>query len=111
MLGVMLIMLQAILQSATLVRVSKNQGIALSIAKNELEYVRSLGYALLPGYTTFSDSLVSTLPTAATTTFAVSTYNTKAKQVTVSVVWLDPGSSASSTVTLSTIIAQTGGLP
>lgn len=111
MLGVMLIMLQAVLHSATLIRISKNQGIALSIAKNELEYARSLGYASLPTYTTFRNTLMSTLPQAATTTFTVSIYNPKAKQITVSVIWLDPGSTASSTITLSTIVAQTGGLP
>mgnify|MGYP001602529402 FL=1 len=109
--GVMLLLLQAILQSGTLIRMSKHQSIALSIAQNKLESLRSGGYATLPSSGTFSDSLISTLPVAATTTLTVSVYNAETKQVFVSVVWQDPGSTASSTVSLSTLITETGGLP
>ena len=109
--GVMLIMLQAIMHSGALVRISKSQGIALAIAHNKLENVRAGGYAALPPSGTFSDSLMSTLPPLATTTLTVSVYNAKTKQVSVSVVWRDSGATASSTVSLSTLITQTGGLP
>lgn len=109
--GVILLMVQAVARSSVLVRTSKNQGIALAIARNELEGLRAGGYATLPSSGSFSDSLLSALPSAATTTLAVSAYNAKTAQVTVSVVWRDPGSAASSTVSLSTLITQTGGLP
>lgn len=109
--GVMLILLQAVVHSGVLVRTSKNQGIALSIARNELETLRIGGYAALPVSGSFSDSLMSTLPQAATTMLTVTPYNAKTKQVVVSVEWLDPGASASSTVSLATLVTETGGLP
>lgn len=109
--GVMLLLLQAVVHGGVLVRTSKNQGIALAIARNELESLRGGGYAALPASGSFSDSLVGMLPPAATTTLTVSAYTTKTKQVTVTVTWLDPGSPASSTISLATLITQTGGLP
>ncbi len=109
--GVMLILLLAVTHSNVLVRTAENQGIALSVARNKLEGLRSGGYAALPSSGTFPDSLISTLPALATTTLTVSVYNAKTKQVSVSVIWRDPGSSASSTVSLSTLITETGGLP
>lgn len=108
--SVMLLLLQAVVQSNVLVRNAKNQGIALAIARNELEGLRIGGYAALPQSGSFSDTLLSSLPVAATTTRTISTYNAKTKQVTVSVIWLDPGTLASSTVSLSTLITETGGL-
>ena len=110
-LSVMLLMLQAVIRSSVLVRISKNQGIALSIARNKIENVRADGYTMIPSNGSFADSLMSTLPRAATTTITINTYNAKTKQVTVSVIWLDPGTTASSTVSLLTLITQTGGLP
>jgi hypothetical protein len=104
-------MLQAIAQSGVLVRTSKNQGIALAIARNELESLRAGGYAALPPSGSFFNALVDTLPPQATTTRTVSVYNEKTKQITASVVWKDPGLAASSTVSLSTLITETGGLP
>ena len=109
--GVMLTLLQAIIRSSVLVRTSKNQGIALAIARNELENLRTGGYATLPSNGSFSNNLIEMLPQAATTTLTVSTYNPKTQKVIVSVTWLDSGATASSTVTLSTLITQTGGLP
>ena len=109
--GVMLILIQAVIHSSVLVRTAKNHGIALSIARNELEGLRAGGYAALPSSGSFADTLLNTLPKAATTTLTVSDYNEKTKQVVVSVVWLNSGMTASSTVSLSTLITQTGGLP
>ncbi len=109
--SVMLLLLQSVIRSGVLVRTSKSQGIALSIARNKLESLRGGGYAALPPNGSFPDSLMSTLPPGATTTLTVSAYNAKTAQVTVGVVWLDAGASASSTVSLSTLITQTGGLP
>ena len=69
--GVMLLLLQAVIRSGVLVRTSKNQNIALAIARNEIENLRASGYAALPSSGSFSDALLSTLPSA-TTTLAVS---------------------------------------
>lgn len=109
--GVILFLLQAILQSGALTRMSKHQSVALSIAQNKIESLRAGGYATLPSSGTFSDSLINELPVAATTTLTVSVYNAETKQVSVNVVWRDPGSTASSTVSLSTLITEIGGLP
>lgn len=108
--SVMLLLLQAVVQSNVLVRNAKNQGVALAIARNEIEVLRIGGYAMLPPIGSFPDALLSSLPPAATTTLTVSAYNAKTKQVTASVIWLDPGTFASSTVSLSTLITETGGL-
>lgn len=109
--GVMLILLQAVIRSGTLVRNSKNQGIALAIARNKIENLRLSGYSSLPSGGSFYDPLLDSLPRLATTTLSISAYNAKTKRVSISVIWLDNGSSASSTISLSTLITQTGGLP
>jgi len=108
--SVILLLLQAVIHSSVLVRTSKNQGIALTIVRNELEMLRIGGYDSLPQSGSFSNNLLSELPQAATTTLTVSAYNEKTKQVTASVIWLDSGSLASSTISISTLITQTGGL-
>ena len=108
--GVMLLLLQAIIYSGVLVRTSKSQGIALAIARTELEILRAGGYAALPSSGSFSNSLLSSLPNA-TTTLIVNSYNEKTKQVTANVIWTDSGSATSSIVSLSTLITKTGGLP
>jgi len=108
--SVLLLLVQAIIYSAVLTRNSKNQSIALAIARNEIESLRSNGYANLPANGSFADSLLSTLPSA-TTTLTVSVYNAKTKQVTASVIWKNSSSAASTTVSLSTLLTETGGLP
>ena len=111
LMGVMLVLFQSVMSTTTLVRTSKNQGTALAIARNEIEKLRADGYSAVPASGSFYDSLLSALPSAATTTLTVSAYTAKVKQVGVTVVWRDAGASASSTVSLDTLIAQTGGLP
>lgn len=111
LLSIMLMMFHSVVGTDVFVRTSKNQGIALSILRNKLEGLRAGGYDALPVSGSFSDTLLSTLPPAATTTLVVAAYSAKVKQVAVSVVWRDAGSTASSTVSLTTLIAQTGGLP
>lgn len=108
--GIALIILQSIIRSGTLVRTSKDEGVALSIVSDEIEKLRMNGYALLPPSGSFSNSLVGTLPSA-TTTLMISAYNTETDQVTASVLWQEPSLVASSTVSLSTLITRTGGLP
>ncbi len=108
--GVALLLLQALIRGNALIALSKSQGVATAIVRNELESLRSGGYAALPPSGSFSNILLDTLPFA-TTTLTVSDYNAKTKQISVSVMWRDPSSVATSTVSLSTLITQTGGLP
>ncbi len=109
-LGILLLLFQAVIRSASLVKAAGDQEIATAIARNELEGLRAAGYAALPASGSFADNLLSTLPDA-TTTLSVSSYTPQTKLVTVAVLWQDPASSASSTVTLSTLITKVGGLP
>lgn len=109
--AVMLLLLVAVIHSSTLVRISSNQGTALAIVRNKAESLRIAGYNSIPASGPFFDSLLATMPAFATTTFSVSAYNAKTKQVTVGVTWRDPGAAASTTVSLSTLVTQTGGLP
>jgi len=89
----------------------KIKALRLQLPRNELENLRGSGYTALPSSGSFPNSLLGTLPPVATTTLTVNAYNEKTKQVTVHVIWKDPGTAASSTVSLSTLITQTGGLP
>lgn len=109
--GIMLILLQSVTRTGVFVRNTKFESIALSITRNEIEALRTAGYTNLPSSGTFSDSLLSSLPQGATTTLTISAYNTKTKQVIANVIWLDPSATASSTVSLTTLITQIGGLP
>jgi len=107
--GVLLLLFQAVLQTSVLVRTTKSQGIALTIVRNELELLRAGGYAAVPPSGSFSNSLLSSIPSA-TTTLTVSDYNSSTKQVTAKVIWTETGAPTLSTVSLSTLITQTGGL-
>jgi len=107
--SMMLLLFQAILRSGTLVVSTRNQDAALSIARNEIEKLRAGGYAAVPPSGSFSDDLLATLPYGSAT-LAVSAYNTKTKQVTARVSWQERNRTASSSVSLSTLITQVGGL-
>lgn len=88
---------------------TRNQDAALTIARNEIEKVRAGGYEAVPESGPFSDALLSELPSgsAALTT---SEYNEKTKQVTASVSWQERNMETQSSVSLSTLITQVGGL-
>jgi len=109
--GVILILLQSVLRGGYLARNAKNQVVALTIVRNELEGLRAGGYDALPASGSFSDSLLSTLPGGATANITVSDYNDTTKQVSATVTWTDPGYSAASIVSLSTLVTKVGGLP
>ncbi len=108
MLGIMIVVYQVIISNTALTRTSQDKDIALKIATYKIEDLRGLGYSALPGSGSFSDSLLSSLPLG-TATMTITAYNTKLKQATVTVSWTEPGSSAKS-VSLTTLIADTGGL-
>ena len=107
--GVMVVFYQAASRSALLTRIAKDEDLALRIATHELEGLRAGGYMSLPASGSFSDSLLSNLASSSAA-MNVSDYNTKTKQVTVTVSWTESGSSGAHSVSLSTLITQTGGL-
>ena len=108
--GMLLLMLVAIGRTTPLTRISHDQDIALRIAQNELESLRGGGYGSLPMTGSFSDPLLSSLPFGGAA-LTVSTFGTTTKQVTVTVSWKDASASSTQSVSLSTLITQTGGLP
>ena len=95
-----------LINSALLSRSTSYQNMALT---NELEKLRNDGYAALPTTGSFTDSLMSTLPSGSGTA-TVSTYDAKTKEVAVSVSWQD-SSGAVQSVALTTLMTETGGLP
>jgi prepilin-type N-terminal cleavage/methylation domain-containing protein len=87
----------------------RDQDLALKIARNEIEAVRSTGYANLPASGSFSSSLLSSLASS-TASIAVTDYNTKTKQVVATVSWRGAGSIIRS-LSLTTLITQNSNLP
>lgn len=107
--GVTLVALGALVHAVPLARTTHDKDIALAIASDEIGALRASGYEALPGSGPFTHSLLAALPEGAGA-LAVSDYNDKTKQLAVTVSWQDPAG-ASQSVTLATLVAQTGGLP
>lgn len=105
--AVMLLIYGAASNSVMLNRNSRDQDLAVRIAASELEDLRKLGYAALPLSGGFSHSLLQNLPEASAN-FTVSDYNSDTKQVTVAVIWKEPGVAASHKVFLTTLINKHG---
>ncbi len=108
MLGLMIVVYQGIISNIALTRNAQDKDIALKIATYKIEELRGLGYSSLPGSGSFSDSLLGSLPSG-TASMTIDAYNSKLKQATVTVSWTEPSSSTKS-VSLTTLIADTGGL-
>ena len=107
--AMMLLLLEAVLHGIPLIKLARDQDIALKIAGNEIEGLRAGGYDALPATGSFSDSLLSSLASS-TAQVTVSVYNTTTKQVTATVAWREQGESTDRQMVLSTLITQVGGL-
>jgi prepilin-type N-terminal cleavage/methylation domain-containing protein len=107
--GVTIALTTTMLTLMPLSRHAKDQSLALSIASNEVEGLRSLGYASLPASGSFSDTQLSLLPQGSGS-ITVTDFNPRTKQVDVTVSWQENASTASSSVSLTTLITTVGGL-
>ena len=87
----------------------RDHDLALKIARHEIASLRTSGYDALPANGPFADALLNSL-SAGAGTVTVSDFNAKTKQVTVGVTWTGAGF-VSQSVVLTTLVAQTGGLP
>lgn len=87
----------------------RNQDIALKIARTEIEILRAGGYDALPTNGPFTNPLLSSLANGSTSV-TITAYDAKTKRADVSVSWVGAGG-ASRSVSLTTLIAQTSGLP
>jgi prepilin-type N-terminal cleavage/methylation domain-containing protein len=107
--GIVTVLSGALLSAAPVSHHARYENLALTITKNKIESLRGRGYAMLPASGSFSDPALSALPSG-TGTLAVSAFNPDTKQATVTVTWGEPGTTASSSVSLTTLITANGGL-
>lgn len=107
--GVALLAVGTLTHTVPLSQQTRYETLALAIATDEIGGVRGGGYSSVPASGSFTSADMSSLPSGAGTV-AVSDYNDKTKQVTVTVSWQKPGLTARS-ISLSTLITEVGGLP
>src|SRR6185369_12962681 len=98
--GVMIVASASLLHGVPANRLTLDQGIALSIARNEIE--------ALPASGSFTDTALASL-ISGTGTITVATYDAKTKRVDVTVSWQEKDASAHN-IALTTLITQVGGL-
>ena len=84
------------------------ENIAFRIADTKLDELRAGGYAALPANGSFSDPDLASLPQGSAST-SVAVLNAKTKQVAAGVSWQGADNRTRS-VSLTTLITQTGGL-
>ncbi|HET9641337.1 MAG TPA: type II secretion system protein [Candidatus Paceibacterota bacterium] len=91
-------------------REARDQDVALRVARTRLELLQGGGYAALPTTTpmAFNDSLLTTLASSSAS-LTVADYASTTKRVDVNVSWL--GSKGMRTITLTSLISQSAGLP
>ena len=106
--GVTAVLFAAAVKTLSFTRDVRYEDTALRIASKKLEELRADGYAGLPASSSFSDALLSSLPSASAST-TMATYNAKTKKALVQVGWQPPGQSVR-VITLVTLVTQTGGL-
>ncbi len=107
--GVILLLYQAALNSVFLSRNAKDQEVALRIAQHKVEELRNGGYDSLPISGSFSDSQLSTI-SQGSAYMTIADFNPKTKLVNVNVSWHEPNSQTNHSVELNTLITQIGGL-
>lgn len=107
LIGIVVIMHYVMVQSTVLAQNVKHKDLALKIASHKIEELRALGYDGVPVSGSFPDSLLASLP-GGTGAMAITDYNAGVKQVAVTVSWTHSGAARS--VSLNTLLTNTGGL-
>jgi prepilin-type N-terminal cleavage/methylation domain-containing protein len=97
------------LQATALARHIRYEDLATKIASNQLESLRAARYVALPASGSFSNALLTSLPSGTGST-TITVVNSFTKQITVGVSWKDPGRSNTSYVGVTTLMTQYGGL-
>lgn len=98
----------ALFNTSTLTKMAQQESIALRIANNKIEGIRAAGYSQLPANGSFTDTLMSSLPSGTGST-TVTAYNAGTKLLTVQVLWQEQNVGTTS-ITLTTLVTQNGGL-
>jgi prepilin-type N-terminal cleavage/methylation domain-containing protein len=107
--GFALVLFQTALGKTKLIQYAKNQEIALRVANNKIEELRSGGYSALPSTGSFSDAQLNDLPSASAN-MTVTDFNDDTKRIIITIQWQDPPSVSLKTVSLATLVTKTGGL-
>jgi len=107
--GFALVLFQTALGKTKLIQYAKNQEIALRVANNKIEELRSGGYPALPSTGSFSDAQLNDLPNASAN-MDVTDFNDDTKQIVITIQWQEPPSISPKTVSLATLVTKTGGL-
>ena len=107
MIAVTLMLFQATANSVVLNKYSRYREIALRIADNKLQTIRTTAFASIPASGTFADSQLSSLPNGVGT-ITTSDITSTLKDVSVVVKWTKPGGSGTQQVQLQTYIASGG---
>lgn len=103
--GLLIMSVGAMLQRLPVsTREVRDQDLALRIARNQVEYLRSLGYALLPSSGPFNDTMLASL-SQGTGVVTLDDFNPETKQAVVTVSWTGTGSTTRS-VSLTTLITE-----
>lgn len=107
-LGVVFLIYNAAANTMVLNRNMKDQEAAFRIASAEVDTLRANGYSAVPASGSISDTLLSVLPGSAAENLAVSDYDPKTKQITVTVSWYEPGNTNQRNIVLTTLITDGG---
>ncbi len=107
LIGVTLVIYHGTSQSVVLNKWSRYKEIALRIADQKVQTLRTTSYSSIPASGTFTDPLISSLPDGAGT-ITVTDLNTKTKDVVVTVTWSNPQGTGTQQVQLETYITQGG---
>ena len=105
--GVTLIMFQVISNSIVLNKYNRYKEVALRIAENQLQELRTTAYASLPASGSFNNSLLSSIPEGAGS-MTITEVDDGFTQATVTVTWRNPKDNGDQSVNLSTYIWQWG---
>ncbi|HEX5774659.1 MAG TPA: type II secretion system protein [Candidatus Paceibacterota bacterium] len=107
--GVAATLAGTLLHVVPLARHTKYEDVALKVAANEIEMFRALGYESLPASGPIANPLLAGLPQGEGETTVID-YNDDTKEVTATVSWVAAVGQATSTVALTTLITNIGGL-
>ena len=107
MIGVTLVIYRVTSQTVIVNRGNRYKEVALRIADQNMQNLRTTAFGSLPSSGSFSDPLISTLPSGAGTV-TVTSLNAKTKDVKVTVSWIGQASTTIQKVELETYITQGG---
>ncbi|HLM83778.1 MAG TPA: hypothetical protein VK254_01015 [Candidatus Bathyarchaeia archaeon] len=107
--GLILVLYQSVLGKVRLIHYVQNEEVALQVANNKMGELRAGGYDALPESGSFSDSRLDDLPNSSAS-MTITDFNAGIKVVAATVEWRETAGAAPLNITLTTLVAKTGGL-